>query len=233
MISYLLIADIAGWEGDMKQLSADGLRARGGELRDRVCNRQVSLDSVLPEAFALIREASYRTLNQRHFDVQLIGGVVLHQGKIAEMRTGEGKTLTATAPIFSNTLTGKGVHVVTVNDYLARRDAVWMGQVYHALGVTVGCLTHDSAFIYDPSFVAPKAELPEAEIEADVTRDTLGNFKVVQEFLRPVSRKEAVDAGLDVLYGTNHEFGFDYLRDNLAYRADDQGPAGTSFCDHR
>ena len=222
-----LIADIAGWEGDMKQLSADGLRARGGELRDRVCNRQVSLDSVLPEAFALIREASYRTLNQRHFDVQLIGGVVLHQGKIAEMRTGEGKTLTATAPIFLNTLTGKGVHVVTVNDYLARRDAVWMGQVYHALGVTVGCLTHDSAFIYDPSFVAPKAELPEAEIEADVTRDTLGNFKVVQEFLRPVSRKEAY--GLDVLYGTNHEFGFDYLRDNLAYRADDQVQRGHHF----
>lgn len=222
-----MVAEILGWEGDMQQLSADGLRARSGSLRERVRDGQAPLDSVLPEAFALIREASRRTLNQRHFDVQLIGGIVLHQGKIAEMRTGEGKTLTATAPVYLNALTGKGVHVVTVNDYLARRDVVWMGQVYHALGVSVGCLTHDAAFIYDPSFIAPKAELSEAEAEADAARDTLGNFKVVQEFLRPVSRKEAYQ--LDILYGTNHEFGFDYLRDNLAYRAEDQVQRGHHY----
>lgn len=222
-----MVAEIAGWEGDLKQLSADALRTHSGELRNRVCGGEVALDSVLPEAFALIREASRRTLNQRHFDVQLIGGIVLHQGKIAEMRTGEGKTLTATAAAYLNSLNSKGVHIVTVNDYLARRDAVWMGQVYHALGVTVGCLTHDSAFIYDPSFIAPKDELPEAEAAADAMRDTLGNFKVVQEFLRPVSRKEAYQ--LDILYGTNHEFGFDYLRDNLAYRLEDQVQRGHHY----
>ena len=196
-------------------------------MRSRVINDGASLDEVLPEAFALIREASRRTLSQRHFDVQLIGGIVLHQGKIAEMRTGEGKTLTATAPVYLNALTGKGVHVVTVNDYLARRDAVWMGQVYHALGATVGCLTHDAAFVYDPSFIAPKEEIAEAELAADEVRDTEGSFKVVQEFLRPISRKEAYQ--LDILYGTNHEFGFDYLRDNLAYRAEDQVQRGHHF----
>lgn len=222
-----IVEEINNWENDIKQLSADALQARSDDLRKRVCDQRISLESVLPEAFALIREASRRTLNQRHFDVQLIGGIVLHQGKIAEMRTGEGKTLTATAPIYLNALTGKGVHVVTVNDYLARRDAVWMGQVYHALGVTVGCLTHDAAYVYDPSFVAPKAELLEAEKDADAVRDTVGNFKVVQEFLRPVSRKEAYQ--LDILYGTNHEFGFDYLRDNLAYRPEDRVQRGHHY----
>ena len=221
------IAEIANWEGDCKQLSADELKTRSIALRSRVINDGASLDEVLPEAFALIREASRRTLSQRHFDVQLIGGIVLHQGKIAEMRTGEGKTLTATAPVYLNALTGKGVHVVTVNDYLARRDAVWMGQVYHALGATVGCLTHDAAFVYDPSFIAPKEEIAEAELAADEVRDTEGSFKVVQEFLRPISRKEAYQ--LDILYGTNHEFGFDYLRDNLAYRAEDQVQRGHHF----
>lgn len=218
-----LVEEINNWEADIKSLSAEDLKARSNALRIRVAQAEGSLDDILPEAFALIRESSRQTLNQRHFDVQLIGGMVLHQGKIAEMRTGEGKTLTATAPVYLNALTGKGVHVVTVNDYLARRDAVWMGQVYHALGVTVGCLTHDAAFIYDPSFVAPKNEPEEVE-EADVVRDTEGSFRVVQEFLRPVSRKEAYQ--LDILYGTNHEFGFDYLRDNLAYRPEDQVQRG-------
>lgn len=222
-----MIAEVANWEGDCKQLSADGLKARGIALRARVVNDGASLDEALPEAFALIREAARRTLNQRHFDVQLIGGIVLHQGKIAEMRTGEGKTLTATSPVYLNALTGKGVHVVTVNDYLARRDVVWMGQVYHALGATVGCLTHDAAFVYDPSFIAPKEALIEAEAAADEVRDTEGSFKVVQEFLRPISRKEAYQ--LDILYGTNHEFGFDYLRDNLAYRAEDQVQRGHHY----
>lgn len=217
------VAEVAGWEGDVKPLSAEQLKERSGALRSRIIANDVSLDGALPEAFALIREAARRTLNMRHFDVQLIGGIVLHQGKIAEMRTGEGKTLMATAPVYLNALTGKGVHVVTVNDYLARRDAVWMGQIYHALGMTVGCLTHDAAFIYDPSFVAPKNDPGQIE-EADETRDALGSFKVVQEFLRPISRKEAYR--LDILYGTNHEFGFDYLRDNLAYRAEDQVQRG-------
>ena len=147
-----IVAEIAGWEGDAKQLSADGLRTRSSELRERITSGQASLDAALPEAFALIREASRRTLNQRHFDVQLIGGIVLHQGKIAEMRTGEGKTLTATAPLYANALVGKGCHLVTVNDYLASRDAVWMGQVFHALGLTVGVITHEGGFHYDPLF---------------------------------------------------------------------------------
>ena len=119
------------------------------------------------------------------------------------MRTGEGKTLAATAPAYLNALTGKGVHIVTVNDYLATRDAVWMGQIYYALGISVGCLTHESAYIYDPT------------ANLDKERDAVGAFKVIREFLRPISRKEAYQC--DILYGTNHEFGFDYLRDNLAY----------------
>ena len=216
-----LISDINGWEGDMQQLSDDGLKTRSAALRERV-HGGATLDELLPEAFALIREASRRTLGQRHFDVQLIGGMVLHQGKIAEMRTGEGKTLTATLPAYCNALSGNGVHVVTVNDYLARRDAVWMGQVYDALGVTVGCLTHDGAFVYDPSFIPVKEEE-----ELDETRDIVGSFKVVQEFLRPISRREAYQ--LDILYGTNHEFGFDYLRDNLAYRLEDQVQRGHHY----
>lgn len=222
-----IVAEVAEWEGDVKQLSVDALRERSSALRTRIIEGGVTVDGALPEAFALIREAARRTLTMRHFDVQLIGGMVLHQGKIAEMRTGEGKTLMATAPVYLNALTGKGVHVVTVNDYLARRDAVWMGQIYQALGMTVGCLTHDAAFVYDPSFVAPKEDLAEAAAEADETRDTLGSFKVVQEFLRPISRKEAYQ--LDILYGTNHEFGFDYLRDNLAYRAEDQVQRGHHY----
>ncbi|TSC75111.1 MAG: preprotein translocase subunit SecA [Parcubacteria group bacterium Gr01-1014_30] len=163
----------------------------------------VSLEGVLPEAFALVREAAKRTLRQRHFDVQLIGGIVLHQGKIAEMRTGEGKTLTATLPLYLNALEGKGCHLVTVNDYLAKRDAVWMGQIYHALGLSVGCITHETAYLYDPT------------AKQDAERDTLGGFKVIEDFLRPVSRREAYEA--DLTYGTNNEFGFDYLRDNMVY----------------
>jgi preprotein translocase subunit SecA len=166
-----------------------------------------SLDDILPEVFAVVREVAKRTLKQRHFDVQLIGGIVLHQGKIAEMKTGEGKTLAATLSLYLNALTGKGVHLVTVNDYLARRDTVWMGQIYHALGLSTACIVHEDAFIYDPEY--EKAE------ENDETRDELGSFKVVEEYLRPCSRREAYQA--DILYGTNNEFGFDYLRDNMAY----------------
>jgi len=182
------------------------------QLKDRSLKLLAAdLDEILPEAFALIREAAKRTLNQRHFDVQLIGGIALHQGKIAEMRTGEGKTLAATAPVYLNALTKKGSHVVTVNDYLAKRDAVWMGQIYHALGLSVGCIAHESAFLYDPDFKIAKSE----EEKKDKDRDETGSFRIEEDFLRPVSRKEAYSA--DITYGTNHEFGFDYLRDNMAY----------------
>ena len=202
-----LIIKINALEKDFKKFSDSELKEKSNELKSLAASGY-SLDAILPKAFALTREAARRTLNQRHFDAQLIGGIALHQGKITEMRTGEGKTLAATAPAYLNTLTGKGVHIVTVNDYLATRDAVWMGQIYHALGISVGCLTHESAYIYDPT------------ANLDKERDTVGAFKVIREFLRPISRKEAYQC--DILYGTNHEFGFDYLRDNLAYDVNSQ-----------
>lgn len=190
-----------------KALTTDEIKAKTAQFKERI-TRGESIDTLMPEAFALVREASDRVLRQRHFDVQLIGGAVLHNGDIAEMRTGEGKTLVATLPAYLNALSGKGVHVVTVNDYLSRRDAVWMGQVYHALGLTVGVINHEKSYIYDPSHV------PAEESEKDdAIRDTEGSFKVVEEFLRPCSRKEAYEA--DITYGTNSEFGFDYLRDNI------------------
>ena len=170
-----------------------------------------SLDNILPEAFALVREASKRTLKQRHFDVQLIGGIVLHQGKIAEMKTGEGKTLAATLSLYLNALTGEGVHLVTVNDYLARRDTVWMGQIYDFLGLTIGCINHETSYVYDSQYKNIEGQ--------DKIRDELGGFKVIEDYLRPVSRKEAYQA--DITYGTNNEFGFDFLRDNMAYNKEE------------
>jgi preprotein translocase subunit SecA len=186
------------------------LKKAAEELKARVLKGE-DLDDILPEAFALTREASKRTIKQRQFDVQILGGVVLHDGMIAEMRTGEGKTLTAVAPVVLNALTGKGVHLVTVNDYLARRDAVWMGQIYHALGLTVGCIQHESGFRYDPTF--------KSEPEHDPERDTTGSFRVDMDYLRPCSRREAYTA--DITYGTNNEFGFDYLRDNMVGRVEE------------
>ncbi len=181
------------------------------------------LAEIQAEAFALVREASRRTLGQRHFDVQIIGGAALNSGSIAEMRTGEGKTLVATLPAYLNALTGKGVHIVTVNDYLSRRDAVWMGQIYDALGLTVGVINHESSFIYDPAHKAAPVPATNADDadgdkkidELDKKRDETGSFHVVHEFLRPCTRHEAYMA--DITYGTNNEFGFDYLRDNLEY----------------
>ena len=193
-------------------LSDADLNAKTAEFKGRLIGGE-ALESLMPEAFAAVREASRRTLKQRHFDVQLVGGAVLHQGGIAEMRTGEGKTLVATLPAYLNALEGKGVHVITVNDYLSRRDAVWMGQIYYALGMSTGILNHESSFIYDPAAV-PKSE----EEKDDEERDELGSFKVVHEFLRPCSRGEAYAA--DITYGTNNEYGFDYLRDNLEYEPD-------------
>ncbi len=176
------------------------------KLADKTfAEQQIILNEILPEAFALVREAAHRTLGQRHYDVQLLASMVLHQGNIAEMRTGEGKTLAATSAVYLNALTGRGVHVITVNDYLSRRDAIWMGQVYNYLGLSTGCLNHETAFLYDSNY----HELGNLDNE----RDNVGSFKILDKFLRPVSRQEAYLA--DITYGTNNEFGFDYLRDNM------------------
>ncbi len=211
------IKEMNSFEKDFENLSDDELKNKSLELKKEFSSVS-DLSALMTRAFALVREAAKRNLKQRHFDTQLIGGIVLHQGKIAEMATGEGKTLSATAPAYLNALTGKGVHIITVNDYLAKRDAVWMGQIYNALGLSVGCLIHDAAYVYDPAYVEKKEEASGENIDKE--RDIVGGFKVFQEFLRPASRQEAYKT--DILYGTNHEFGFDYLRDNLAYRADDQ-----------
>ena len=213
----LTVDEINKLEPKFEVFSFEELRGASQKLKERFGEGE-SLDDLLPEAFALARESAKRTLGQRHYDVQLIGGIVLHQGKIAEMKTGEGKTLVATLPAYLNALTGRGVHVVTVNDYLARRDAVWMGQIHHALGLSVSCINHEASYLYDPSHRHAEAK-GDVQDEHDAARDTLGGFKIVHEYLRPCSRKEAYAA--DVLYGTNNEFGFDYLRDNMAYGIDD------------
>src|SRR5208337_1196738 len=171
------VVEINALEPEMQKLPDVEFPLRTIQFKERLAGG-ATLDEILPEAFALCREAGRRTINMRHFDVQLIGGMVLHEGKIAEMKTGEGKTLVATLPVFLNALEGKGVHVVTVNDYLANRDAEWMGRIYRFLGMTVGVIVHD---------------LSQAE------------------------RQRAY--GSDITYGTNNEFGFDYLRDNLVYDA--------------
>lgn len=206
-----VVPQVAAFEREMEVKSADELRGVTLELKTLLASGS-ALDTLLPKAFAAVREAARRTLNERHYDVQIIGGYVLHRGGISEMRTGEGKTLVATLPAYLNALMGKGVHVVTVNDYLARRDAAWMGQVYDALGLTVGVINHDTAYRYDASFIKQ-----DDSSRLDVLRDADGSFKVVHEFLRPVERREAYTA--DITYGTNNEYGFDYLRDNLEYEA--------------
>ncbi|MBI2013661.1 MAG: preprotein translocase subunit SecA [Candidatus Colwellbacteria bacterium] len=200
------VQEINSLESEIKALSDEELKKESQKLREHAKAGE-DLNGLLPRAFALVREAARRTLEQRHFDVQLVGGIVLHKGAVAEMLTGEGKTLTATLPVYLNALDGKGAHVITVNDYLTKRDVVWMGQIYHFLGLKVACIAHESSFIYDPEHTGEKLQTEDKE------RDALGSFKVVEEFLRPVNRKEAYEA--DIIYGTNHEFGFDYLRDNL------------------
>ncbi len=210
-----VVEKINSLESEFEKFSASQLKEKTNKLKERF-KKGEKLDDILPEAFALVREAGKRTLNQRPFDVQLIGGIVLHQGKIAEMKTGEGKTLAATLPVYLNALTEKGVHIVTVNDYLTKRDTIWMGQIYDLLGLNVGCVVHDAAFLYDPQFK-----------EKDQIRDELGSFKVIEDFLRPVSRKEAYLA--DITYGTNNEFGFDYLRDNMVYDLSQQVQRGFNY----
>ncbi len=193
-----IVNRINSLEPDFQKLTGDELRAKTDEFKVRVKEGE-TLDNILPEAFAAVREAARRTIGQRHFDVQLIGGIVLHQGKIAEMKTGEGKTLVATLPLYLNALAGKGCHLVTVNDYLARRDAHWMGPIYHALGMTVasifpqqGPTDYLPAYLYDPGGEPADKRWPH---------------------FRPIIRKQAYEA--DITYGTNNEFGFDYLRDNM------------------
>ncbi len=202
-----LVEEINGLEKELENLSDDQLKNKTAEFRESLKNGK-TLDDLLPQAFAVVREAARRNLKQRHFDVQLIGGIVLHQGRIAEMKTGEGKTLTATLPVYLNALEQKGCHLITVNDYLSRRDAVWMGQIYCALGLSVSCLNHEQSFLYDPGY---KKE----DDQSDKKRDDLGGFYIVEDYLRPCSRKEAYLA--DITYGTNNEFGFDYLRDNMVF----------------
>ncbi|MBU4350915.1 preprotein translocase subunit SecA [Candidatus Parcubacteria bacterium] len=203
-----LIEKINSLEKEIEGFDNEKLKEKSLELTQKVTKGE-SLDSILPEAFALAREAAKRNLKQRHFDVQLLGGIVLHQGKIAQMLTGEGKTLAATLPLYLNALEGKGCHLVTVNDYLAKRDAIWMGQIYNALGLSTGCVTQQGSFMYDPNYKEKDVE------EKDRQRDETGSFKIVEDFLRPCTKKEAYEA--DVTYGTNNEFGFDYLRDNMVY----------------
>ncbi|MEX2013862.1 MAG: preprotein translocase subunit SecA, partial [Parcubacteria group bacterium] len=200
-------------ESALEKLGAEELAAKTTEFKERLKKGETT-DDILPEAFAVVREAAKRTLGQRHFDVQLLGGIALYKGGIAEMKTGEGKTLVATLPAYLVALLGRGVHVVTVNDYLSRRDAVWMGQIYSYLGLSVGVLNHSASFLYDESHTNKPAR-PDGRSGGDKERDETGSFHVVHEFLRPVNKKEAYQA--DITYGTNNEFGFDYLRDNLLY----------------
>ncbi len=191
------IDKINALEDEVRALPEAAFALKTAELKELVASGQKSLEDVLPLAFALVREAARRTLKQRHYDVQLIGGVALHEGKVIEQRTGEGKTLTATSALYLNALTGQGVHLVTVNDYLARRDAGWMGAVFHLLGMsTSAVISEDKSYIYDPKYIASDA----------------GDFRLTH--LRPVDKKEAYKA--DITYGVNSEFGFDYLRDNRA-----------------
>ncbi len=206
-----LVETINALEPEIQKLSDEGLKARTGELKERL-KKGETLDAILPEAFACVREAARRTLGQRHYDVQLLGGMVLHQGGIAEMRTGEGKTLVATAAVYLNALEGKGVHVITVNDYLARRDAGWMGRVYDRLGLTTACINHMSAYLYDAHYKAPAASEAESTIAVQ-SADETSAFRVDMDELRPIGRQDAYLA--DITYGTNNEFGFDYLRDNM------------------
>lgn len=216
------IEKINGMEEELRALSDEDLKKEAEKLKGEV-RKEKDLDKFLPRAFALAREVSKRVLGQRHFDVQLWGGIVIHGGGIAEMKTGEGKTLAATAPVYLNALSGDGVHVITVNEYLAKRDTIWMGQIYNFLGLSVACLIHDGAMMYDAEW-----KLSDEEREkADKERDTTGVFEIKEDFLRPIKRNEAYKA--DITYGTNHEFGFDYLRDNLAQDKSGQVQSGLGF----
>ncbi len=192
-----IMEKVNSFESSVTGLSDFQLQEKTEEFKKRLENGE-TVDDLLPEAFALVREVSMRKMNMRHFDMQILGGIVLHEGRIAEMKTGEGKTLVATLPVYLNAIEGSGVHIVTVNDYLAKRDSQWMGPIYHFLGLSVGVIQHDTSFFYDPTYFSNDKRL---------------------DFLRPCSRQEAYSA--DITYGTNNEFGFDYLRDNMKYDISD------------
>ncbi|MCK4540319.1 preprotein translocase subunit SecA [Candidatus Parcubacteria bacterium] len=207
-----IVDEINSLEKRFEKMSDDELKAMTLDFKDRLEkseNADEALDEILPEAFAVVREASKRILGMRHFDVQLIGGIILHRGKIAEMKTGEGKTLTATLPLYLNALTGKGAQLITVNDYLSQVGAGWMAKVYYSLGVSVGVIIHDAALVYDPEF--------SDESQYD---ERLKHF-------RKIERKEAYNC--DIVYGTNNEFGFDYLRDNMAQNLSDQAQRDLNY----
>ena len=198
-----IVDQINEYEESIQKLSDDKLKEKTIEFKAALKGGK-TLDDILPEAFAVVRETAIRTLGQRHYDVQLIGGIILHWGLIGEMRTGEGKTLVSTLTTYLNSLEEKGVHVVTVNDYLARRDAQWMGQVFAFHGLSVGIINdQNQSFLYDAGHQ-----------EVDQERDELGSFKIFYDFLKPSTRKESYQA--DITYGTNNQFGFDYLRDHTA-----------------
>jgi preprotein translocase subunit SecA len=199
------VEEINVLETTISALSDEDLKKKTDELRKSL-KEDKTLDDIMPEAFATVRETAKRLLEERHYDVQLIGGMIIHDGKISEMRTGEGKTLVATLPAYLNALEGKGVHVVTVNDYLAKRDGVWMGQIYSFLGLSLAVISGNDSFIYDPNFKSEKL---------DEERDEEGSYHIVEDFLKPCTRQEAYKA--DIIYGTNSQFGFDYLRDNIEY----------------
>ena len=192
-----IMEKVNSFESSVTGLSDFQLQEKTEEFKKRLENGE-TVDDLLPEAFALVREVSMRKMNMRHFDMQILGGIVLHEGRIAEMKTGEGKTLVATLPVYLNAIGGSGVHIVTVNDYLAKRDSQWMGPIYHFLGLSVGVIQHDISFFYDQTYFSNDKRL---------------------DFLRPCSRQEAYSA--DITYGTNNEFGFDYLRDNMKYDISD------------
>lgn len=189
-----IVEKINSFEEELIKLDDETLKAKTQEFRDRI-KKGETLDDILPEAFAVVRETAKRVIGERHYDVQMLGGIALHKGTITEMKTGEGKTLTSTLPIYLNAIEGKGVHVVTVNDYLAKRDCNWMGSVYNALGLKTACIMHDVSYLYEPKII----DSNEVSVE--------------MENLSEISRKEAYNA--DITYGTNNEFGFDYLRDNM------------------
>jgi len=198
------IDKINGLEDEYRKLSSSALKEKTAFLKKELETGK-SLSDILPFAFANAREGARRIIGQRAFDTQLIGGIVLHEGKIAEMKTGEGKTLTAIFPLYLNALAGKGAHLVTVNDYLAKRDAEWMGKVYHALGLSVSVIQNQGvSYVFDPDYT------PEEKSDIDDSNPAL----IQMANLRPCSRKEAY--ACDITYGTNNEFGFDYLRDNMA-----------------
>ena len=220
-----IVKKINALEADISMLTDADFPKKTQEFKERLAGGS-TLDDILPEAFALVREAMLRADGKRLFDVQLIGGLALHNGKIAEMKTGEGKTFVTVLPAYLNALTGAGVHVITVNDYLSRLGAVLMGQVYNLLGLSVGVINSQNvSYIYDdkhfkevPTESRGSATPTESWVGKDKERDTVGEFKIVYDFLKPSSRKESYAA--DVTYGTNHEYGFDYLRDNLAVSVD-------------